>query len=439
MFKKILPLNSILFLRFLGLFLVLPLIALYAQSLEGSTPLLIGIVIGGYALTQALFQVPFGTLSDKFGRKWLIIFGLALFLVGSVISYIATDIYTLIFGRLLQGAGAVGSVISATITDLVEEERRAKAMAIVGGSIAMAFALAMVLGSTVGAYYGVDTLFLVTSILALLSILIAFKIPQSAKIEFIYQKGEESRSIFKDRTILYLLFSSLLQKGIMSIIFMLIPILLVSSGEWSREELWQLYTPAMVLGLLSMGPAVIFGEKRNDPKKIFMLSSTLFIVTSILISIGSLTAVTSALFIFFVAFNLIEPLIQSMVSKLVKVSEKGRALGYTNSFAYFGTFIGGTGAGLFLQVGEISTLGYILTALSIFWLVWTISIENPVKKDTLYMALSETLETQLRTEKYQFIDEWYINRTEKLIVVKFDSEEYLKEDIEEILKEWSSK
>lgn len=432
MFKKILPLNLILFLRFFGLFLVLPLISFYAYNLEGSTPLLVGVVIGGYALTQAIFQIPFGILSDKFGRRNLIVFGLILFLVGSIISYLATDIYTLIAGRLLQGAGAIGSVISATVSDLIQEEKRGKAMAIIGGSIAMSFALAMIFGSTIGAYYGVDILFLITSVLAFISIFVAFKIPETGKIEFKYRKDGAKHNLFSDKTIVYFFFSSLLQKGIMSIIFMIIPIILLQNGYMEKTDIWQLYVPAMFVGLLAMGPAVILGEKKGKPKTVFVASSFLFIIVSVLISLNDPQMTIVALFLFFIAFNLIEPLIQSMVSKLVKANEKGKVLGYTNSFAYFGTFLGGTGAGLLLNIDANSTetLGYILVVLSVIWFVWSLIIENPTPKGNLYLEYSDEVEQKLEKANFEFIDEWYINRTENLIIVKFDKTKYSEDELQ---------
>jgi len=432
-FKKILPLNLILFFRFLGLFLVLPLISIYASELPNSTPLLVGVVIGGYALTQALFQIPFGILSDKFGRKALILFGMVLFLIGSVIAYLANDIYTLIMGRLLQGAGAVGSVISAAISDVVPEEKRGKAMAMVGGSIAIAFAIAMVVGSVVGGYFGVDILFLITSILAFLAIVVAVKLDTIPKIEFMYSRNGEKRNLLGDSNLLYLFWTSLLQKGMMSIVFMVIPILLTSSGEWSKEELWKLYIPAMVLGLLSMGPAVIFGEKKGKPKIVFLISSFLFVLTALLLAKNSVSTTILALFVFFVAFNLIEPLIQSMVSKLVRVTEKGKALGYTNSFAYFGTFLGGTGAGLFLENGDIEKLAYLLIALSTIWLVWTLRFRNPELKGNIYLDHSNSLQSKIEGGNFTFIDEWYINRSENLIVIRYSRILYSEDEIRDQL------
>ncbi|MGE3593324.1 MAG: MFS transporter, partial [Arcobacter sp.] len=189
MIKSVLPLSAIIALRFFGLFLVLPIISVYAINLEGATPTLVGIVIGGYALTQMIFQVPFGVISDKLGRKGTIIMGLLLFAVGSLICAVSNDIYSLLFGRLLQGAGAIGAVVTATISDLVKEEQRPKAMALMGSSIAIAFAVSMIAGPTIGAAFGVHSLFYPTMVIALGSIFVLIKIvPNPPHITHTYNK-----------------------------------------------------------------------------------------------------------------------------------------------------------------------------------------------------------------------------------------------------------
>ena len=205
MIKTVLPLSMIISMRFLGLFLVLPVISVYALQMENATTTLVGIVVGGYALTQMIFQVPFGFMSDKFGRKGTIIVGLLIFALGSIICAISNDIYTLLFGRFLQGAGAIGAVVTAMIGDLVIEEKRAKAMALMGGSIAMSFALAMVLGPTIGAWAGVSTLFWFTTFLALISIVILItKVPNPPKIVHEYHKKiKYKRDPFKSKPYTY--------------------------------------------------------------------------------------------------------------------------------------------------------------------------------------------------------------------------------------------
>jgi MFS family permease len=214
MFKKVLPLSTILFLRFLGLFLVLPVLSLYALNLEGATPFLVGVIVGGYALTQAIFQIPFGSMSDKIGRKPTILFGLIIFIAGSLVSAYATDIYTLMIGRFLQGAGAIGSVVTAMIADLVEEKQRGHAMAIMGGFIAMAFAFAMGLGPVVASHFGVNVIFEITAFLAFLAIVILFtKVPTPPKIKHIYHNKAKTSDILKDPNLLGMIIIMLCKKG----------------------------------------------------------------------------------------------------------------------------------------------------------------------------------------------------------------------------------
>ena len=176
MIKSVLPLSAIIALRFLGLFLVLPVISVYAINLEGATTTLVGVVVGGYALTQMIFQIPFGVMSDKLGRKGTIITGLLLFAIGSLICAMSTDIYTLLVGRFLQGAGAIAAVITAMISDLVKEEQRPKAMATMGMFIGVSFAVSMLAGPTLGAAFGIEVLFIITMILALASIYVIIKL-----------------------------------------------------------------------------------------------------------------------------------------------------------------------------------------------------------------------------------------------------------------------
>ncbi len=422
MFKKVFPLSAILSLRFLGLFLVLPVISIYALGLEGSTPLLVGVVVGGYALTQAIFQVPFGTMSDKIGRKPTLLVGLIIFLIGSIICAYSTDIYTLMLGRFLQGAGAIGSVITAMISDLVEEEVRGKAMAIMGASIAMSFALAMGLGPVIGAAYGVDTLFIITAGLSILAMILLFtKVPTPPRIKHIYHATTKTSDILKDSNLLNMIIINAMQKGLMTVAFVLIPIILTSQEfAWEKSDLYMAYLPAMVLGLIAMGPAAVFGEKHNKPKQIFLVSIVLFIAS---FSIMGLTH-SSTMFIvgvsfFFIAFNMMEPLVQSMITKFAKVHQKGAALGISNSVAYFATFVGGTSAGLMLQLSDRATIGVSVAVLSVAWLLWTLKLQNPTKYTHLFIPQNEVDTQKLQALESQHIAEWYINETEGKVVVKF--------------------
>ncbi len=430
MFKKVMPLSAILSLRFLGLFLVLPVLSLYAMEMKGSTPLLVGIIVGGYALTQAIFQVPFGTMSDKIGRKVTLLVGLLIFFVGSVICALSDNIYLLMFGRFLQGAGAIGSVITAMISDLVPEEVRGKAMAIMGGTIAISFALAMGLGPVIGAHYGISTLFWITGFFAILAIILLFtKVPTPPRIKHIYHESSKTSDILKDPNLLSMIITNAMQKGLMTMAFVLIPIILTSDEfGWEKTELWKAYLPAMIAGLASMGFAVVFGEKRNKPKEIFLLSIVLFIISFSLMGF----ATTSTLFIigvvsFFVGFNMMEPLVQSMISKFAKVHQKGAALGIGNSAAYFATFLGGTFAGLMLDVSDRATIGASMAILASVWLIWTFKLNNPKRYAHLFIPINEVDMKKLEGLEHEHIAEWYINESEELVVIKYQKEAMDKE------------
>ena len=432
MFKKVLPLSSILFLRFLGLFLVLPVLSVYALELENATGFLVGIIVGGYALTQAIFQVPFGTMSDKFGRKPTILFGLIIFLIGSLVCAFSTDIYMLMFGRFLQGAGAIGSVVTAMISDLVEEEVRGKAMAIMGGFIAMSFALAMGLGPVVAANFGISTIFLITAVLAVLAIIVLFtKVPTPPKIKHIYHGAVKTSDILKDNNLLNMIIINAMQKGLMTMAFVLIPIILTQEKygfSWEKSELWMAYVPAMIAGLIAMGPAAVFGEKKNIPKQIFMLSIVLFLISFIIMGFTTNSTVfVLGVVAFFVAFNMMEPLVQSMISKFAKVHQKGAALGISNSAAYFFTFLGGTFAGLYLDISDRETLSITISSVIVLWLVWTaFKLQNPQRHSFLYIPQAEVSIEKLTALENENIAEWYINETEDVVVIK-----YVKDSIED--------
>jgi predicted MFS family arabinose efflux permease len=422
MFKKVLPLSAILSLRFLGLFLVLPVISIYALGLEGSTPLLVGVVVGGYALTQALFQVPFGTMSDKIGRKPTLLVGLIIFLIGSLVSAYATDIYMLMLGRFLQGAGAIGSVITAMISDLVEEEVRGKAMAIMGGTIALSFAIAMGLGPVIGASYGVEMLFFITAALSVLAMILLFtKVPTPPRIKHIYHETAKTSDILKDSNLFNMIVINAMQKGLMTVAFVLIPIIL--TGEdfgWEKAELYKAYVPAMIFGLIAMGPAAVFGEKHNKPKQIFLISIVLFISSFLIMGLTTdSTVFIVGVVMFFVAFNMMEPLVQSMITKFSKVHQKGAALGISNSVAYLATFVGGTSAGLLLGVSDRATIGISVAIISTLWLLWTLRLSNPTKHAFVFIPQEEVSTQKLTSLESADIAEWYINETENKVVVKY--------------------
>lgn len=427
MFKTVLPLSAILSLRFFGLFLVLPVLSAYALNLEGATPILIGVIVGGYALTQAIFQVPFGVLSDKIGRKPTLLLGLVIFLVGSVICAVSTDIYTLMVGRFLQGAGAIGAVIPAMISDLVNEESRGKAMALMGGTIAISFAAAMALGPVLAAGFGFSSLFWIAAVLSILSMIVLFtNVPIPPRIRHIYHSTTTTKDILKDPNLLSMIITNGMQKGLMTVAFVLIPIFLIKPEYgflWEKKDLWQAFIPAMAMGLLAMGPAAVFGEKYNKPREIFLLSIVLFVVAFALMGFATKSwEFVAGVVSFFMAFNMMEPLVQSMISKYAKVHQKGAALGIANGFAYFMTFVGGAAAGIALQYSNREVFIITLIVITTLWLLWTLKMQNPHRYSHLYISMDHVDMEKLNGLEHEHIAEWFINETENIVAVKYRKE-----------------
>ncbi|MDM5272327.1 MFS transporter [Sulfurovum sp. zt1-1] len=431
MFKQIFPLSSIVALRFFGLFIVLPVLSVYALEMEGATAFLAGVVVGGYALTQALFQVPFGLMSDKIGRKKTLLFGLIIFIIGSVICAISDNIYTLMLGRFLQGAGAIGSVVSAMIADLVKEEQRAHAMAIMGGTIAMSFAAAMIIAPIVGGNWGIDKLFWLTAILSVLAIGILFTaVPQPPKIVHSYAEEESKMlDVFKDRSLTRMYITFLFHSSIMTMAFFIIPLVMTQSVNeggfgWEKAELWKVYLPAMIFGLLAMGPAAVFGEKYGKGRQVFMISVAVIFLG--FIAMGYATSpwlfIVGVVF-FFIGFNMFEPLLQSFVSKFAKVHQKGAALGVANTFAYIGIFLGGLLAGYVMDHYDRGALALMVALLSAMWFVWVMTMPNPNNRGNVYLPLDIfDREKVAALTEHEAIVESYINETENIAVVKYEKD-----------------
>lgn len=366
-------LSMIMAIRFLGLFLVLPLLALYAMNLEGANEFYVGVALGAYALSQMLLQVIFGRFSDKYGRKTILAFGLFLLVMGSLICAISDNIYMLIFGRLLQGSGAIGGVVLAYISDLSTEENRAKAFAKMGMMIAGSFGISMVIGPIVGAKYGVDTLFYISAVISFLAIILLYvKVPKSPKIEHL-NENVSIKEVFKNRELLKIYFSGFMQKGLMSAIFLITPIIFVNEVGWEKSELYKIYLPALLFGILAMPFGAIMTEKKNRGKMVFILSaffilfSTLFLYFKFYI-LGVIS--------FFIGFNLLEPILQSYISKIAKSNQKATALGVGNSFQYFGIFVGGAFSGFILQNYGIENLMLIVSFVSVLWIISLFSMED---------------------------------------------------------------
>lgn len=436
MVKTILPLSFIIALRFFGLFIVLPVLSVYALSLEGANATLVGIVIGGYALTQVIFQTPFGIMSDKLGRKGTIITGLLLFAIGSLICAVATDIFTLMLGRLLQGAGAIGAVVTAMLADIVKEHERPKAMAVMGMFIGVSFALAMIAGPLVGGFIGVPVLFYLTMILALVSIyILAKKVPNPPKITHTYNEKLKLADVLGNKNINIMNLTNFLQKGLMTFAFLVIPIILTRDYGWQLSELWYVYLPAMIFGILSMGPAAAIAEKRSKFREILALGILFFIISYLVIGFStSSTIFVIGVVLFFIGFNMHEPIMQSLASKFAKVHQRGSVLGVFNSFGYMGTFVGGVLGGIYLDTIDLSTLGVVIAVVCVVWLVLILTMPNPSKTKTVYLDLNEYKKDLNILNKNDKIEEWYINNSENIVAIKFNENNISEDEIKALIK-----
>lgn len=438
MLKTIMPLNLIVSLRFFGLFIVLPVLSVFALNLEDANELLVGIAIGGYAATQMLLQVPFGMLSDKIGRKVTIAIGLVIFIIGSLICAYSTDIYMLIFGRLLQGAGAVGAVAVAMISDMIKEEIRAKAMALMGASIAMTFALSMVLGPLIAGYFGIDMLFLVTAFCALAAIAILYtKVPNPPRITHEYESDKKDIiKILLDTNLMKMNITNMLQKSMMTLAFLVIPILMVREFGYVKTELWQVYLPAMVFGIFAMGFSAVMGEKKKKPKEVLIIGILLFAL-----AFGIMGYTDSAAFfivgvvVFFIGFNVHEPLLQSMASKYAKIHQKGAALGVFNSFGHFGTFAGALWGGHILKWYGIEAIAMVVVITCLVWVFLILSLANPTFTKNIYLPFSEFSQERLEAlHVKKGIIEWYKNENEQILIIKYNSKETDEEAILSLIR-----
>ncbi|MFP4332510.1 MAG: MFS transporter [Campylobacterales bacterium] len=422
MFKTVFPLSSVIAIRFLGLFIVMPTLSVYALGLEGATPFLAGLAISIYALTQMILQTPFGSLSDKIGRKQTIAFGILVFIIGSLIAAFADSVYTLIIGRALQGAGAIGAVVTAMISDLIHEERRTKAMAIMGGTISISFSVALVTGPIIAGSSGTDTLFVIASLLAFISLIILFlAVPNIPKITYGHIESEGAfASSIKNADLRIMFFTGFFQKLLLSTAFVIIPYLAIHHFGFTMDSLYTIYIPATLIGILAMGAGAVFAEKKGRFKEVLSAGAILLMLAFLGFDMYSDTLFFIAVMSFFAGFSMHEPIMQSLASKYPKNSQKGAVLGVFNSFSYFGTFLGGIVGGLMIEA-SLPYFGFFILAFAcLVWIGLIYMLELPKKYKTIYL---KTPNIKLESDDINLIEgirEHYSNPSENITVFIFD-------------------
>ena len=362
--------------RMLGLFMVLPLLALYAADMPGATPSMIGLALGVYGLTQALLQIPFGWLSDQVGRKPVIVGGLLLFALGSIVAGLADSVYGIILGRTLQGAGAIASTVMALVADLTREEQRTKAMALVGMSIGLSFAVALVLGPVVAAAGGLSAVFWFTALLAIAGVAIVLLLvpkPPQTGVEHAdvgARAGLIGRSL-RDPALLRLNFGVFTLHFILMACFLVVPGFLEQSAGIDRDRHWIVYLPALLLSIAGMVPMMILAERGGRLHQVFLVAIALVFAAVAALGFTSTTLVFYiGLWVFFVGFNYLEATLPSLVSKAVFAGGKGTAMGVYSTCQFLGAFAGGAAGGWMLQhLGLAALVGVCLLLAALWWII----------------------------------------------------------------------
>ncbi|MDG2395888.1 MFS transporter [Candidatus Thioglobus sp.] len=365
--------------RMLGLFMIFPIFSVYADNYESVTPLYIGIAIGAYGLTQAFFQIPFGYLSDKYGRKPLLVLGLIIFFIGSIVAANANDIFQVVIGRALQGAGAISAVLMAFLADYVSEDERPKANAFVGVQIGMAFMLALLLGPIVGHQLGISGLFWVIAALSIVALIVVATLPH-AKPKKQYKLSIANFRKILTVDLLRLDFSVFALHLILTTAFIAIPIFLVENNILSIQDNWEIYLPVIVLSFLGMIPMIIVATKYQKTKTIFLLAIFLLALSQILFYQTALNYATFfiILTIFFVAFNALEALLPSLIAKTAASDKRGLAMGFYSSSQFLGAFAGGTIGGWIYNTFGLNSVFLFTTFIALIW--WLISLSMNTEK-----------------------------------------------------------
>ncbi|MBE96180.1 MFS transporter [Marinobacter sp.] len=398
--RSVAALASVYAMRMLGLFMVMPVFVLLGSDLDGATPALIGLAIGAYGLSQALLQIPFGMLSDRVGRKRMIYIGLVLFAAGSLLAASTDSIYVVIAGRILQGAGAIASVLMALLSDLTREEERTKAMATVGISIGLSFSVSLVLGPLLGAVSGLSGIFYATAVLALVAIMVVNRVvptPHEHKSSADTHPAKAMlQTVLSDGRLLRLDFGIFALHLVLTAMFLVFPTLLQNRLGLPASSHWWFYLTVMVASFFAMVPFIIVGEKKRRMKPVFCGAIALLALSTACVGAleSGLAMAWGVLFFFFMAFNLLEASLPSLVSKESPAAAKGTAMGVYSTSQFFGAFLGGAVGGILLeQLGLQGVLWFMVGALLI-WLAVALTMSTPGHTTSFVVQLQPVVYSQ---------------------------------------------
>jgi MFS family permease len=432
-FRATTSLAAVFSVRLLGLFMIYPVFAAYAQGLDGATPYLIGEALGNYGLSQGLLQIPFGLMSDKVGRKTMIVFGLLLFALGSAVAAMSETIGGVIVGRILQGAGAVGAVILALTADLTREESRTQAMAIIGLTIGLSFLVALIAGPIAASLISVEGIFWLMVALAFVGIAITlFAVPTPQQV-FLHRDAETVPlmigSVLKNPELLRLDFGIFALHAMLTANFLAVPSLLHSSVGLTSHNQWIIYLPVLAVSVGVMVPAIIVAEKHRRMKGVFVSAVGALAISQLLLIVGAqnVYVLIAALIIFFAGFIIMEASLPSLIAKTAPPDVKGTAMGIYSSLQFFGIFVGGVAGGWASQTSGSATVFLLTTALALLWLAIAATMAQPSYLSTRLVRIDTgtdptALATRLR--EVPGVAEAVVIAEERVAYLKVDSKAF---------------
>ena len=418
--------------RMLGMFMVLPVLATYGMDLAGATPALIGLAIGAYGLTQAIFQIPFGIISDRIGRRPVIYLGLIVFALGSVLAANSDSIWGVIAGRILQGAGAISAAVMALLSDLTREQHRTKAMAMIGMTIGLSFAVAMVVGPLLTRAFGLSGLFLATGAMALCGIVIVmFMVPRSTGTLQHRESGVAKQALLptlRHPDLLRLDLGIFVLHAMLMSSFIALPLALVEKAGLPKEQHWWVYLTALLISFFAMIPFIIYGEKKRKMKRVLLGAVVTLMLTELFFwEFGdSLRALVIGTVVFFTAFNLLEASLPSLISKVSPAGGKGTAMGVYSTSQFLGSALGGILGGWLFQHGGLSVVFLGCAGLAALWLAFAVTMREPPYVTSLRLPLSpEALREAGLAERLKAVTgvtDAVIVAEESAIYIKLDTE-----------------
>jgi len=430
--RSVLALATLYGMRMLGLFMILPVFMLSEGKITGATPVLMGIAIGAYGLSQAMLQIPYGMLSDRFGRKSLILLGLFLFFLGSAVAALSHSIYGIIAGRFLQGAGAIASVLMALLSDLTSEENRTKGMAFVGMTIGVSFSIAMVLGPLVNSWGGLSAVFWLTAIFALVGMLIVVTIIPTPSV---YSRNRDVKvvagqfgAILKNINLLRLDWGIFSLHFILTAMFLVVPTSLQDSAGIDKTHHWWIYLSVMLTSFFAMIPFIIIAEKKRKMKQVFGAAILLLSLSALSVKWSQYHIITFwfSLFFFFMAFNLLEASLPSLVSKESPAGARGTAMGVYSTGQFLGAFLGGAFGGEVIGLFGGSDVYVVVASVGIVWLLVALFMNEPSYSTSFVVRLKDAESAGKSDEIRKEL--MLLNGVEDAIILSDEDEVYLKVD-----------